>query len=62
VLQPGDRIEIDIPGRRLNVLLSDEELSRRAASRPAPPDRKLDGWLARYQRLVTSANTGAVLE
>ncbi len=61
LLQPGDIIEIDIPARTLNVKLTDEELEERAKSRPAPPDRQLTGWLKRYQRMVTSANTGAVL-
>ncbi len=62
VVRSGDIIEIDIPGRTLNVKLSDAEIAARAKELPAPPDRKLTGWLKRYQRLVTSANTGAVLE
>ena len=41
---------------------SDAELQARAANRPAPPDRRLTGWIKRYQRLVTSANTGAILK
>lgn len=62
LLQPGDTIEIDIPARTLNVKLSDDALAERAKNRPAPPDRQLTGWLKRYQRMVTSANTGAVVE
>ena len=62
LVQQGDIIEIDIPGRSLNVKLSDEELAERAKNLPAKPDRQLAGWLKRYQKLVTSANTGAVLE
>ncbi|MDX9973506.1 MAG: dihydroxy-acid dehydratase [FCB group bacterium] len=62
LVQTGDIIEIDIPARSLNVKLSDDELDARRKAAPAPPDRKLSGWLKRYQRLVTSANTGAVLE
>ena len=61
LLKNGDTIEIDIPARTLNVKLSDAELQARAANRPAPPDRHLTGWIKRYQRLVTSANTGAIL-
>jgi dihydroxy-acid dehydratase len=55
----GDTIEIDIPGRSINLKLSDAELEERAKKRPAPPDRNLTGWLKRYQKLVSSANTGA---
>ena len=61
LVRTGDTIEIDIPGRTLNVKLSDAELEERRKTAPAPPDRKLGGWLKRYQRMVTSANTGAVL-
>jgi dihydroxy-acid dehydratase len=61
LIKTGDIIEIDIPSRKLNVKLSDAELEARRKEAPAPPDRHLTGWLKRYQRLVTSANTGAVL-
>ncbi|MFA6241481.1 MAG: dihydroxy-acid dehydratase [Candidatus Hydrogenedentales bacterium] len=62
LIRNGDIIEIDIPARKLNVKLSDAELdARRKAAAPAP-DRNLTGWLKRYQRMVTSANTGAVLQ
>ena len=61
LIRSGDIIEIDIPARTLNVKLSDEELAaRRKAATPAP-ERHLTGWLKRYQRMVTSANTGATL-
>jgi dihydroxy-acid dehydratase len=62
LLREGDLIAIDIPARKLNVQLSDAELEARRKALPAPPDRQLTGWLKRYQRMVTSANTGAVLE
>ena len=61
LVHPGDIIEIDIPARKLNVLVSDEELARRKAAwqRPRP---KIDyGYLARYASAVTSADSGAVL-
>ena len=54
-------IEIDIPARRLSLLVSDQELATRKAAwtRPSP---KIDyGYLARYAAAVTSADTGAVL-
>lgn len=58
----GDTIEIDIPGRSINLKVSDAELEERAKKRPVPPDRNLTGWLKRYQKLVSSANTGAVFQ
>jgi dihydroxy-acid dehydratase len=60
VVKNGDQIEIDIPGRKLNLLISKEELKRRL-SKWKPPKKKLRGYLKRYARLVTSANTGATL-
>jgi dihydroxy-acid dehydratase len=57
----GDQIEIDIPGKKLNLLVSNEELEKRL-SQWKPPKRKLKGYLKRYARLVTSANTGAAFE
>jgi dihydroxy-acid dehydratase len=61
VVKNGDQIEIDIPGRKLNLLISKEELKRRL-SKWKPPKKKLRGYLKRYARLVTSANTGATFE
>ena len=61
VVRNGDQIEIDIPRKKLNLLISKEELKRRL-SKWKPPKRKLKGYLKRYARLVTSANTGATFE
>ena len=61
VVRNGDQIEIDIPGKKLNVLISNEELKKRL-SRWKPPKKELKGYLKRYARLVTSANTGATFE
>jgi len=60
LLRDGDIIEIDIPGRTLNVRLSEAELAERRAARQERP-RELTGWLARYAAMVTSADEGAVL-
>ncbi len=60
-VQDGDGIEIDIPGKKLNLLISDEELKKRL-SRWKPPKKELKGYLRRYARLVQSANTGATFE
>ncbi len=62
LIQEGDIISIDIPNASINVNVSEEELARRkAAFVPREPNIK-SGWLARYARLVSSANTGAVLK
>ena len=60
-VQNGDLIEIDIPGKKLNLLIPDKELKKRL-SQWKPPQKKLKGYLKRYARLVTSANTGATFE
>lgn len=62
LLQDGDVITIDIPGRRLDVKLSDDELAARRARWIKPAPKVTTGYLARYAKLVTSANTGAVLK
>ena len=61
VLQDGDTIHIDIPNRVLEVQLSDEEIEKRRASFVLPEPKEKTGYLSRYAKLVTSANTGAVL-
>ena len=62
LLREGDIIEIDIPNRAVNAKVSDEEFAeRRKNCVPEEPKIKT-GWLARYARLVTSANQGAVLK
>ncbi len=61
LVKNGDPIEIDIPGRKLNLLISKDELKKRL-SKWKPPRKELKGYLKRYARLVTSANTGATFE
>jgi dihydroxy-acid dehydratase len=61
LLRDGDIIDIDIPSGVLAVRLDDQELAaRRAEWKPRPP-RFTSGWLARYARMATSADTGAIL-
>jgi len=57
----GDSILVDVPARRLDLMVEPEELARRQASFRPPKPRFERGWLARYERLVTSAARGAVL-
>jgi dihydroxy-acid dehydratase len=61
LLRDGDLIDIDIAEGSLSVCLSDAELeTRRQAWTPRPP-RFTTGWLARYAKMATSADTGAIL-
>ena len=62
LIQEGDIISIDIPNASINVEVSDEELARRRASFVPQEPKIKTGWLARYARMVSSANTGAVLK
>ena len=62
LLKDGDIISIDIPGKRIDVKLSDEELAMRRAEWKAPEPRVKGGYLARYARMVSSAATGAIVE
>ena len=61
-LEDGDIIDIDIPNRKLNVLISDEEMAKRKANWVKPEPKVKTGYLSRYAKLTTSASTGAVLE
>jgi dihydroxy-acid dehydratase len=61
ILKEGDIITIDIPQRKLEVRLTKSEMEKRFKNwRPSPPKIKT-GYLARYSRLVSSADKGAVL-
>jgi dihydroxy-acid dehydratase len=62
IVKDGDRIRIDIPKRKIDVLLSDKEIKERF-SRWKPLKPKITkGYLARYAKMVTSAGTGAVMK
>ena len=61
LVKDGDRIEIDIPRRKMNLLLDDAELAARR-KKWRPRKKEVRGILSRYARLVRSAGTGAVLE
>ena len=56
----GDRIRVDIPARRLDLLVDSDELTRRRSGWSAHPERYPTGALAKYARLVGSASQGAV--
>ncbi len=62
LVEEGDRIAIDIPAHTITLKVSDEELSRRKAAWVCPEPKIKTGYLARYARLVSSADRGAVLD
>jgi dihydroxy-acid dehydratase len=61
LVEDGDQIAVDVPRRSLDLVVSPDTLAerRQAWRRPSPKFQR--GWLARYERLVTSAAQGAVL-
>jgi dihydroxy-acid dehydratase len=62
LVKDGDRISIDLPARKLDLLVDAAELEQRRAQWRAPAPKFTRGWLARYARVVTSAARGAILE
>jgi dihydroxy-acid dehydratase len=61
LVRDGDRIEVDIPGRRLNVLVPPEEMDARRRAWTPPPPRVTRGFLTLYARLAEPAERGAGL-
>ena len=62
LIEEGDIIKIDIPANKLDVDVSDEVMEeRRKKWQPREP-RVTEGYLARYQKMVTSGNRGAILD
>jgi dihydroxy-acid dehydratase len=62
LVRDGDGILLDLPQRRLELAVSDEELERRRAEWKRPEPRYTSGALAKYAALVTGADRGAVCE
>jgi dihydroxy-acid dehydratase len=63
LVQEGDRISINIPARSLTLDVTEDEIARRrAAQPPIPPREGVTGYLARYVKLVSGAEKGAVLQ
>jgi dihydroxy-acid dehydratase len=61
LLRDGDVIRIDLEQRRIDVLITQQELERRRNEWKPPKPKVKGGWLERYSKLVTSASKGAVL-
>lgn len=62
LVQEGDMITLDINNYKITLEVSDEELERRRAAWKAPEPKVKTGYLARYAKLVSSADKGAILE
>ena len=62
VVNEGDIIDIDIPGKKISLKVSENEIKNRL-EKWIPPEAKLTkGYMARYAKMVSSANTGAVVK
>jgi len=59
-LKAGDRLRIDFPNRKIDILVPAAELEERKKNH-VPVKHQLSGWLARYQKLVTNASQGGIL-
>ncbi len=62
LIEEGDIIEIDIPAASINVLVSDDVLAQRREKYVAPEPNIKSGWLARYAKLVSGADKGAIMK
>lgn len=60
LVKDGDIIEIDIPDRKLDIIVPPEELKNRRKEWKPPASRVKKGYLARYQKQVSSADKGAI--
>jgi dihydroxy-acid dehydratase len=58
LVRTGDRIELDVPARKLNVLIGDEEMAKRRAAWKAPPAHFRRGFGALYMKHVSQADKG----
>ena len=62
LVEEGDLIELDINNYKITLKVSDEELEKRKAKWTAPEPKVKTGYLARYAKLVSSADKGAILQ
>jgi dihydroxy-acid dehydratase len=62
LVEEGDKIEIDIKNKKINLLVPESEIEKRRKNwKPLPP-KIVSGYVARYSKMVSSANKGAVFE
>ncbi len=62
LVKEGDIISIDIPAKKLNLKVSDQELAKRKKTLKPFKPRITSGYLVRYAKMVTSASTGAIFK
>ncbi|MBF1705575.1 MAG: dihydroxy-acid dehydratase, partial [Selenomonas sp.] len=61
-LRTGDIVTVDQDTKEISMAVSDEELEKRRKNWVKPEQKIKTGYLARYAKLTTSANTGAILQ
>ena len=62
IVREGDKIKIDIPNKRLELVLSEQQIKERFEKWERPPMNITRGYMYRYSKQVTSASTGAVFK
>ena len=62
LVKDGDIIEIDIPNKRLDVRLTEEELQKRLSGWKSPGPKITSGYMHRYSKNVSSASEGAIFK
>jgi dihydroxy-acid dehydratase len=62
IVKDGDEITIDIKNRKISLNISDDEIASRLKDWKAPEPKFTKGYLSRYVKTVTSANTGAIVK
>jgi dihydroxy-acid dehydratase len=61
-VEDGDIIELDLDNRKIELQISEEEMSKRRANWKGFEPKIKTGYLARYSKLVTSASTGGIMK
>ncbi len=62
IIQEGDLISIDIPGKNITLKVSEEEIQNRLSKWSRPEPKITHGYMARYARMVSSASEGAIFK
>jgi dihydroxy-acid dehydratase len=60
IVQENDLIRIDIPGKTIELMVSETEIKKRLAQWVKPEPKIKKGYMARYARQVSSAGQGAI--
>lgn len=62
LIRDGDRIEIDLDAKSINVLVAEDEMARRRQEWRRPEPNIKEGYMARYSAMVTGAASGAIFK